>query len=270
MKYLFVFLLTILISFGIYTSIASAQTFNSAKAYQDYQYSLSVYNQANSDFTDAKDFYTKNQTLSLKEDARKKLLTMLKDRDQLEVVYLTALRTKISELKGFSDGDKNGIFGKIDTEVAWYKSHIASYSDGDPAETLFTKSDDSKSHYSTTTLPVIYESLYDISLGIEVGIRMDHETIYTSLKSTIAAGVSAGKLDMNPFNRWFTDIDSNIQMLHQNEDLSRSQIQKLYDQYSSGNGAYGTSIETLTLSIKPLSQLNEFLTEVLTSIRNQQ
>ena len=247
-----------------------AQTFDSVKAYQDYQYSLSIYTQANSDFEAAKDFYSKNQTLSLKEDARKKLLTMLKSRDQLEVVYLTALRTKISELKGLADGDKSAIFGKIDTEVAWYKNHITSYGDGDAVETLFTKSDESKSHYSTTTIPIVYESLFDISLGEEVGIRQDHETIYNTLKLNIATGVAAGKLDVNQFNRWFTDIDSNIQILHQNEDLSKTQIQKMYDAYTTGSGSFNDSINTLSSSIKPLTQLNEFLTEVLTSIRSQQ
>src|SRR6185369_830750 len=89
--------LALVIVFGLSSNIVSAQTFDAAKAYQDYQYSLDVYNQANTDFEDAKDFYLTNKTLTLKEDARKKLLVMLRSRDQLEIVYLTALRMKILE-----------------------------------------------------------------------------------------------------------------------------------------------------------------------------
>ena len=249
---------------------ASAQTFDANKAYLDYQYSLDVYNQSNKTFVDAKDFYLTNKTLTLKEDARKKLLVMLRDRDQLEWVYLTALRMKTVETKGLTDDEKGSMYTKIDGEIAWYKVHLDNYKDGDPAEDLFTKSDESQSRLKTTTLPIVYESLFTISLGEEIGIKNDHVDIYSNLRSIIDKGVADGKLDMNPFNRWFTDIGLVIDELKQNEDLSKTQIQKLYNQYDSNSGAYNTATETLSTSIKPLSQLNRFLTEVLTSIKNQQ
>ncbi len=256
--------------FIISSKSALAQTFDATKAYQDYQYALEVYNQANTSFTDAKDFYLTNKTLTLKEDARRKLLVMLRGRDQLEIVYLTALKMKILEVKGLTNDTKNNIFAKIDNEINWHKDHMNNYKDSDPLEDLFNKSDESESKYKTTTSLVIYESLFNISLGEEVGIRQDHEDIYANLKSIINAGVTSGKLDMNPFNRWFTDIESTITTLKQNEDLSKTQIQKLYEQNSTDYSPYYNAIQTLTFLENSLTQLNSFLTEVNVSIRNQQ
>ena len=250
--------------------LSRAQTFDANKAYLDYQFSLGVYDQANSDFKDAKDFYLTNKTLTLKEDARRKLLAMLKARDQLKIVYMTALRMKILETKGLSESDKNSFFGKIDSEVEWYKNHMRNYKDGDPSEDLFTKSSEAEERDKSTSSPIVYEALFDISLGEETGMRQDHENIYTSLKAIIDEGVKNGKLDMNPFNRWFTDIDLVIGGLKQNEDLSKTQIQKLYGQQNNTSfGPYTEAIETLNSSLKSFSQLNNFLTEVLTSIKNQ-
>ncbi len=241
--------------------ISFAQDFSFDRAFQDYQYSLSVYNQAYSDYQDARDFYRKNQTLTLKEDARKKTLEMLRDRDQLFAVYLTALRMRILELPGLSGDEKNNIFGKIDSEVQWYKSHKDSYKDGDPLEDLFNKSKEAEDRYQTNTLPLVYESLITISLGEEIGIRLSHEEIYSGLKSTIT--------NPDPFSRWISDTDSVISTLKQNEDQTRTQIPKLYGQLYSITGSYNTAIQTLASSVKSLTQLNSFITEMLTAIKNQ-
>src|SRR5512146_2310835 len=91
-----------------------AQTLTFDRAYQDYQFNLTIYNTAYSDYQNAKTAYQENPTLALKETARQKTYTMLVDRDQLMVVYLTALRAKIAELSGLPTDDKNKIFGKID------------------------------------------------------------------------------------------------------------------------------------------------------------
>src|SRR4030042_1887762 len=245
---------------------SEAQDFNFTRAYQDYLYSQNAYSQAYSSYQDAKDFYLKSPTLTLKEDARKKTLAMLRARDQLEAVYLTALRIKIVETKGLSGDEKNNIFGKIDPEVKWYQDHAKEYQDGDSLEALFSKSAGVEEHYKATTLPNIYESLFDISLGFEVGVRQDQEQIYSDLKKIVDSGVSSGSLKMDPFNRWFTDIDGLIGVLKQNDETSKTQIQKIYGQYFSLQGSYNTATDTLSDSLVSLKKLNGFLTGVLASI----
>lgn len=194
---------------------------------------------------------------------------MLKSRDKMESVYLTAIRMKILETKGFSEDEKNTIFGKIDPEVKWYQDHVSSYQDGDSTDTLFSKSKEVEDRYNSTTLPIIYESLFDASLSQEVGFRKDQENIYSDLKNLINDGVNAGKLDINPFNRWFSDIDNVINTLKSNEDASKTQIQKIYSESFSIKSGYKSATDTLVSSQTSLEQFNEFLTEVVNSIKNQ-
>jgi len=245
----------------VLSTTVRAQEFDFNKAFQDYQFSLTAYDQAYASFSDARDFYLKNQTLTLKEDARKKTLTMLKVRDQLYVVYLTTLRMKIVEIKGLTNDEKGAMFTKLDGEVAWYKSHSENYKDGDALEDLFNKSSESESRYKTDTLPIVYEALFTISLGEEVGLRQDHEAIYADLKSGIT--------NPDPFSRWFNDIENVDKVLKANEDTARTQLQKMYSQNYSPASSYNTAIATLTSSLKPLSQFNQFLIEVTTAIQNQ-
>ncbi len=246
-----------------------AQTFDFNKAYQDYIYTLSVYDQSFSDYEDARDFYKKDKTLTLKEEARKKTLTMLRNRDELERVYLTALRLKIVELKGLKDEEKVNIFAKIDSEAAWYQSHKENYKDGDSLEDLFNKSDEATDRYKNTTQQIIYEALFTVSLGEVTGLRSDHERMYSDLRGIIDTGVNEGKLDINPFNRWFTDIENVISELKDNEQKAKDQIQKIYGQTYSPKSSYDTAIATLSSSVTLLKQLNNFLIEVVNSIKNQ-
>lgn len=262
---------TLLLSLFVFVYKSTlAEELSSEKAYSDYQFLRQVYTNSSADFEDARDFYIKNETLTLKEDARKKLLKMLISRDQLELVYITALRTKIVESKGLDESSKSSVFSLIDNEVAWYKDHQLNYKDGDPLEDLFNKSKESESRYKTNTLPIIYETLFLISLGDQVSIRLDNEAEYQGLKTLVSNGVANGKLDMNPFNRWFSDIESVINTLKTNEDKAKKQISAIHSQSYSPSSTYYSSISTLEDSVVPLSQLNNFLIEVLTSIRNQQ
>ena len=64
------------ISFFLVSS-AQAQEFDFTKAYQDYIYNQTIYEQAYSAYDEAKNSYLKNQTLTLKEEARKKLTRCL-------------------------------------------------------------------------------------------------------------------------------------------------------------------------------------------------
>lgn len=258
-----------LLTITLWTREVYAQTLTFDRAYQDYQYNQTLYDQSYSDYQDAKNAYLANQTLSLKDDARKKTYKMLVARDQLMVVYLTALRTKISELPALDPEDKNNIFGKLDSEVNFYTNHKTTYRDQDDLPTLFANNSQPQNQYKDKTLLVINEALFDISLGQLGGIRQAQEQIYTDLKTEIDKGVAEGLLTLDPFDHWLTDIDSIDSILKQNEDKARNQIQLMYSQSYNYRGGYATSINILDSSLKPLSQLNEFLTEVVNYIKNQ-
>jgi len=256
-------------SIPIFLNISHAQDFNFNKAYQDYQYNLTLYDQSTSDFKNSKSAYLMNSTLALKEDLRLKALNMLVVRDTLMSVYLTMLRMKIVENKGLTNDEKNGIYSKIDPEVEWYDSDKSKYSSSDSLETLFTRNEDSKIRYQTNTVYVIDEALVYIGLGQEIDLRIQHEQIYSGLKSLIDSGISSGKLILTPFNNWFNDINTTGQQLKQNEDGVREAIVKYNDQSHYNQNSCEACTDLLSSSITPLSKFNVYLTEILNYIRNQ-
>lgn len=266
-KTAFITILTLIFLFT--PNSAFAQTFDAQKAYSDYQYQLSVYQQAYSDFQEAKTFYQGNPTLQLKGEARRKTLKMLKERDTLIAVYLTAIRLQIVESKGFDRSQKDAIFGKIDPEVEWYQNHVKNYLDSDEPVDLFNKSNESKSRLETNTTPIIDEGLFDIGLSQEIGIRLAHQQIFSDLKNYIDEQVAIGRLKIDPFNRWINDTNAVLQVLQKNEETAATKIQTLYSQNYGVASVYKNSIDILTLAESPLSQLNNYLTEMLTSIQNQ-
>lgn len=262
--------MTVTILVALLAQPAKAQTFDYNKAFEDYQYNLTLYRQSFSDYENAKNAYLQGgQTLPLKEAARQKTLAMLKTRNQLLVVYLTALRQKIVEDRGLVFDEKNTLFGKIDQEVAWYLSDKSNYRDSDSLENLFTKNEAVKDRFKKNTSLVVSEVLIYIGVGEQAGLRIDHENIYSTLKSIIDAGVASGKLSLTPFNHWLSDIDATDQLLKDKESAAKAEIQKIYSQSYSPKGNYESSLEILSSSLLPLSQLNEFLTEVLNYIKNQ-
>src|SRR5258706_2192707 len=224
MKKIALFLITALFILSAVLKPVKAQALTFDRAYQDYQFNLTLYNQSFTSFQNARNAYLANQTLSLKDDAKKATYTMLVTRDQLMVVYLTALRVKISELKGLTNDDKNNIFGKIDSEVNFYKDHKKSYHEGDDLSQLFDGSTKSENQYKNTTSLVVNEALFDISLGEVAGIRQSQEQIYSNLKKVINDRVAMGILKPDPFNHWFNDIEATDDTLKKNEDTAKSQI----------------------------------------------
>lgn len=255
--------LTLLVVFVFLAPYVKAQDFDFNKAYQDYVYTQTLYDQAYSDYEGAKDFYLKNQTLTLKEETRKKTLAMLRARDEVERVYLAALRMKLLEIKV-------AVPAKLDSEIEWYKNHKDGYKDSDPLEDLFKKSKEVEDRYKSDTSIVIYDSLFNITIGEIDNLRVDHENIYKSIRETLDKNVADGKLKIDPFNRWITDIDLVIQNLKDNDEKAKKGIVKLYEgSYISPLSVYNSSISPFVSSTTLLTQLNGFLTEFLTSLDNQ-
>lgn len=238
------------------------------KSFQDYQYNLTQYNEAFSSFSNAKSAYLSNPTLNLKEEVRGKMYTMLTTRDQLLSVYLVALKTKIAGDGGLTDEDKGSILSKINSDIEWYDADKAKYSTSDSLEMLLGRSEESKNRYQTKTYVVTSEALSYITLGQEITLRLKHEQILSGLKSLIDSSVASGKLTASPFTHWFEDIAATDQTLKQNEDKLRQEIAKVEERSYYSKDVCDNCNEILSSSVLSLSQFNEFLTEVLNYIDN--
>ena len=265
--------LAIVIAFAIFTSFglktSNSQEFTFEKSYQDYIFTQSRYSESFSTYQKARDAYLKNQTLTLKEEARKKTLEMLRNRDELLRVYLTALRVKIVEVGGLTQAEKEIVLAKLDSEVIYYKDHKEGYKDSDTLETLFSRSKESENRYKLDSGRKIYEALFNTSLGEVVDSRLKHQEAYTSIRGEIDTKVAEGKVRIDPFNRWFTDIEGVVGELKIQEDKAKTAILKLYaDGSTNPASVFKTSIVPFEKSKDLLSTINRFLEELLTSFNS--
>lgn len=262
-------ILTLVLFIGSLRSV-SAQDFTAVKAFEDYQHQLTVYNQLEEGFQDAKTFYKKNPTLQLREEARKKTIEMLRQRDVVVATYLTALRMQMVETTGFGDEEKGALYSKIDPEVEWYKNHSTTYLEGDELSTLFTKSDEARDRNTKSTRFISYEAMFDISLSQQIGLRTDYQLVYSDLKNYINDKVAAGTLRIDPFNRWLNDTDKVLVVLSQNEANARKKIANLYSQNYQIATTFNIAAKVLESTNMPLAQLNGYLSELLLTIQEQE
>jgi predicted alpha-1,2-mannosidase len=75
---------------------------------------------------------------------------------------------------------------------------------------LLNKSKEEDTKYKTETLPVIYFTLGNISLGEVVKLREENTNIYKLLKTEAENLVKLGRADSSLFERWFKDIDAEL------------------------------------------------------------
>lgn len=240
-----------------------AQDFTFQKSREDYVFSEDNYRKDLSDFNLKKASYNKNPTLSLKEEFRLSTYTFVGTRNILVKNYLTMLRQKTVESRGIEGSQKESIYSKLDPEVVWYDGRKNNYDLSNTIEDIIRKSKEEDERYQTSTLPAIYYSLAHISLGEAKATKNKHIEIYNKLKSEADNLVKLGRADAKLFERWFKDIDLELNKISEIEGLTLTQINVIYgsDEYKRDIG-YKNAIEELTPVKSNLLRLNGFITEL--------
>ena len=99
---------------------------------------------------------------------------------------------------------------------------------------------------------------------------MDHEDIYKSVRGFIQVQVDAGVMRIDPFNRWFSDIETTVATLKTSETKADAQVTKLNKEGNfSPSGTFKSGIDKISTSQDLTSQLNGFLIELITAVRAQ-
>ncbi len=230
-----------------------AQDFTFNKAREDFVFTEDNYRKDLFDFNLKKASYQKNPTLSLKEELRGSLYKFIGTRNSLIKNYLTMLRLRGPELT----------YSKIDSEVLWFDSRKNSYTNNTSLEDLLSKSKEEDVKYQTDTLPVIYLSLAHISLGEVKTVKSEHVKIYNNLKSEADNLVKLGRADAGLFDRWFKDIDQELNNITTIESNVLQEIEKIFgdDEYKRDSG-YKNAIEELEPAKISLLKLNGFIKEL--------
>lgn len=247
-----------------------AEDFNFLVARNDYVFSNDNYKNDLFDFNFKKGSFVKNPTLSIKEDLRLSLYKFVNSRNDLIKNYLTMLRLKTMESKGIINSEKEIIYSKIDPEVAWYVDSKKLYLDNNTVEDVLLKSKEEDKKYEGETLPTIYYTLSQISLGDVRNIKNRHLDILESLKQQSKELVDSGKADSDLFDRWFLDITYELDKISSIEINVLLEINKLANIKDREALSIYTNINEELELIKPsLLKLNGFIKELNTVISSK-
>lgn len=248
----------------------SAQEFNFTKAREDFVFSEDKYKSDLSDFNLKKASYNKNPTLSLKEEFRISTYNFVGTRNIFVKNYLTMLRLKTVESKGIESSLKESIYSKLDPEVVWYDNRKNDYDLSNTIEDIIRKTKEEDERYQSSTLPAIYYSLAHISLGEARTSKNKHIEIYNKLKSEADNLVKLGRADAKLFERWFKDIDLELNKISEVENLTLTQINLIFgaDEYKRDAG-YENAIEELNPIKSNILRLNGFIMELENTVNTK-
>ncbi len=247
-----------------------AQDFTFAKSREDYVFANDNYRNSLSDFNLKRGVYKKNPTLSLKEELRISIFKFSTSRNNLLKVYLTMLRLKTYESLGLETSEKENILSKLDSEISWYENRKNSYNQNDKLEDIVNKTKEEDSRYETDTKPIIYLALSTNSLGDVIDIKNKHIKLYQKLKDEAQNLINLGRADASLFDRWFNDINNELDMIKNNEVATRKEIDKILgaDTYLR-NGAYQKSVDQVSESKSSLFKINEYILELENAIADK-
>lgn len=247
----------------IFVTPIFAQEFTFNKAREDFVFTEDNYKNDLFDFNLKKASYQKNPTLSIKDQLRVSTYKFIISRNELIKNYLTMLRIKTLESTGIENSTKESIYTKLDPEVVWYEGRKNNYSMANTLEDLINKSKEEDSRFERDTTPIIYLSLAHISLGEVESLKQEHIKLYNSLKKESEELIKLGRADAGLFDRWFRDIDKELNSITDIEKGTLTEIEKILgdDEYKRDKG-YEDAIETLEPVKSNLLRLNGFIKEL--------
>jgi len=251
-----IFCVVFLLSVG---AVRAQTEFSYAKAYQDYEYNLSQYNSAYENYKLAREQYLQFKTITAKDEAKAKTLTMLQTRDNTVKTYLTALRMKIKETDGIPNAEEEALYNRIDPEVKWYTDHKGRLESAGSLEDLVTDSDEAKDHYTFTNL-LIYDSLINILSGKTANLRSVITANIVDLKTIIAIIRQNQDKDVSLMERSLPDIENK---------LARSQDKEDEALKSNSPKTFSQSQSLIQDSYLYLKEANTYLLEIVRQIKSK-
>lgn len=202
---------------------SAEEAFDFDRAYKDYVYIYELYKKAHADYLLARSQYLQAQTLASQTKAQEATVAMLEARDDVVITYFTMIRLRLAEAEGVSETDRNGLFTRLDSEIAWFKNHRSLLSGAGTLEDVVKDSQTAAAHFTVIT-PLIYESLATIPIGqIEV-LKTELNLILSEIKTKTDQIRTNGDHDTTLIERWIIQAENKLTRGLDKEVEAQSQI----------------------------------------------
>lgn len=259
--------IVLMIFWGYFLSIVSAQEFDYSKAYQDFSYNFSLYDQQRVIYQSVRSEFLQYNTLTSKEKAKEETLKLLLVRDEVVKTYLTSLRMKIKELKGLTEAEKNGFYTRIDQEFKFYEDHKNKLSSAGSLEDLVEDSDEAKERYENFSKSVIYYSLIGIASGKNSYLRQEIEKQISELKTKISEIRENADKDVSSIERSITDLENKMARSREKDNLALDMVNKIKSTERDKDGIYNEALINSQDSFSYIKEVNNYLLEIIKQIK---
>lgn len=256
------------------TPVPTEEPFNFEKAYKDYIFTQSVYNNAHSEYQLARAQYMQAQTLAASSKAREATAAMLSARDDLMIVYITLIRQRLIESVGVDGSISQGLMTRLESEIVWYRNHKGKISSVATLDDLSKTSDEARKHYETTE-PLIYETLATVSVGKVSSERKAFTDILNSLKQKTSSIRANGDLDTATAERWIIETDNKLTLSIDKENEAQALVATIAStdprtRQSNRGLTYTQVVARLNESLAYLKEASGFTREVIKQLKTKQ
>jgi hypothetical protein len=204
---LLIIVVLLLLPKGIY---AQDEPFDFERAYQDYVFTLDVYNGSHSEYLLARAQYKQAGTLVSQTKAQEATTKMLEARDDVVITYLTAIRMNLLEAEGVSETTKNSLFSRLDAEIAWFRDHKSRLASAGTLEDLKDDSTEAADRFNELTQTVAYETLATVPFGKLSLMRSRSSIILGDIENKISEIRVNNDKDTAIIERWAQEIENKI------------------------------------------------------------
>lgn len=188
----------------------NAEDFSFKKAYEDYVYVFDIYKSEHAQYQLAKAQFEQAGTLVSQTKAREETVDMLEARDDVVITYLTAVRMKLLEAEGVENITKNGLFTRLDAEIAWFRDHKSRISSAGTLQDLAEDSKEASDRFLNQSQHLALESLANVPFGSLSLMRQDANKILTSIKQKFEEIRTNGDKDTAIAERWAFEVENKI------------------------------------------------------------
>jgi len=269
--------LLLVFSILFYPGVSYAQEFNFERAYNDYIFTMDVYEKARSRYILERARYFQSRTLTSETDAIDATADFIQARNDAIVVYLRAIRVKVDEVEEFDAQTRARLQTRLDDEIKWhldYKSRIRS------AGTLEELTDDNKEameRYFGFTEPLAFEFHTSLAADRIDPIREEFSALLNRAKAKADRIREAGDHSTANIERWIIDTDEkflrSIEKDRDAEDLLSSIQASIGGRQARGSRQLQTMHNQAVIaaqeSLQFLKETGDFMREIVHAMRER-
>jgi hypothetical protein len=240
-----------------------AQETSPDQALKDYLHTYNQYQLAHRSYVDAQSAYLNYQTLTAKETARQKTLTMLQLRDEVVRTYLQALRIRALASQGIDDQTNQELSVRLINDADWFAQHHETLTASGSLEDLVKISDQAARQWEDTEL-LGYQALITILAGKQRLFQNQTTDIINQINTKLAAIRTSETKDTAALERWSLEAENR---LTNSQGKTDEALAVIADPDNNLNRGYQEARLLIQESNQYLKEANSFLKEIIREVK---